>query len=397
MRLTSMCLNGCTFSRSTRGIFWILHCRLSSICSTSFFASAAHSISSVLPKRMEFRPMIEMTPDQLEKQVDLELEDEDDEGEVETDFSKRLIHKMEKDGRNKEEPDVAADPLSVFSLISQGFEDAEARRALRMHNNDTQAALDWLMHGRYEQKAVSEDAVRMPTTVRRIQKMKEKRWAWLQKEIKEQEEREAAEARERRAAAADADSDDSEERKKAKKEKKKEKKEKKKEKKEKKSKKDREGDDEEGGDLLDLADSSQAAPAPAQSQEADLLGDMDDTPPAASDFSQVSALPDLHGSFDPTQCKRFENNVETTAPASSVATSAMSALDELADLGTSSQTGSVTGAMAGTPSLGLEGLDGIAGGSPPAAAPPAPVSTETTTDFLAELAPSDADAGNPAL
>ena len=39
-----------------------------------FFASSAHAISSVLPKRMEFRPMVEMTPEHLETQVDIELQ-----------------------------------------------------------------------------------------------------------------------------------------------------------------------------------------------------------------------------------------------------------------------------------------------------------------------------------
>ena len=35
-----------------------------------FFAGAAHAINGVLPKRMEFRPMVEMTPQQLQPQVD---------------------------------------------------------------------------------------------------------------------------------------------------------------------------------------------------------------------------------------------------------------------------------------------------------------------------------------
>lgn len=34
-----------------------------------FFATSAHSISGVLPVRMEFRPMVEMTPEHLEAQV----------------------------------------------------------------------------------------------------------------------------------------------------------------------------------------------------------------------------------------------------------------------------------------------------------------------------------------
>ena len=34
-----------------------------------FFATSAHSISGVLPARMEFRPMVEMTPEHLEAQA----------------------------------------------------------------------------------------------------------------------------------------------------------------------------------------------------------------------------------------------------------------------------------------------------------------------------------------
>ena len=33
---------------------------------------------------------------------------------------------------------VAVDPLSLVSLLSQGFDESQARRALRLHNNDTQ-------------------------------------------------------------------------------------------------------------------------------------------------------------------------------------------------------------------------------------------------------------------
>jgi hypothetical protein len=34
-----------------------------------FFATSAHAISGVLPVRMEFRPMVEMTPEHLEAQA----------------------------------------------------------------------------------------------------------------------------------------------------------------------------------------------------------------------------------------------------------------------------------------------------------------------------------------
>ncbi|CAK0844854.1 unnamed protein product, partial [Prorocentrum cordatum] len=124
-----------------------------------FFATSAHAISTSLPSRMEFRPMVEMTPEHLEAQVELELqEDEQREGagrgvggsgaEAQVaDFSARLIDKKVKEEPEGSGPAVAVDPLSLCSLLSQGFEEGPARRALRMHQNDTQAALDWLING----------------------------------------------------------------------------------------------------------------------------------------------------------------------------------------------------------------------------------------------------------
>eukprot|EP00392_Amoebophrya_sp_AT5.2_P004228 g4236.t1 len=147
-----------------------------------FFASSAHALSGVLPKRMEFRPMVEMTPEHLENQVDIELQEggggEEGEEEPITDFGIKLITKLEKDGRAvEEEPKVAVDPLSLSSLLSQGFDESDARRALRLHNNDTQAAMDWIVNGGKDEKAVADiqDGVRMPTTIRRIQKLRKKR------------------------------------------------------------------------------------------------------------------------------------------------------------------------------------------------------------------------------
>lgn len=156
-----------------------------------FFATSAHAISSVLPSRMEFRPMVEMTPDHLENQVDVELQEAEDAGdeEVVPDFSTKLIDKMAKDNKSKpgagldsggaeSGPPLPVDPLSLSSLLSQGFEEGPARRALRLHRNDTQAALDWLINGGIEgspevpASAAGEDRVRMPTTIKRIQKLK---------------------------------------------------------------------------------------------------------------------------------------------------------------------------------------------------------------------------------
>merc|ERR1740115_366800 len=113
--------------------------------------------------------MVEMTPDHLEVQVDMELQDTEEPvvegceggpGAI-VDFSLRLIEKKAKDDPDEHAaPAVAVDPLSLSSLLSQGFDEGPARRALRLHNNNTRAALDWLINGQQEvtekKKAVSE-------------------------------------------------------------------------------------------------------------------------------------------------------------------------------------------------------------------------------------------------
>mmetsp|Transcript_41216 Transcript_41216/g.74517 ORF Transcript_41216/g.74517 Transcript_41216/m.74517 type:complete len:556 (-) Transcript_41216:200-1867(-) len=106
-----------------------------------FFATSAHAIGSVLPARLEFRPMVEMTPEMLHGEVMLLLQ-------------------------------APVDGLSLTALKSQGFEDGPARRALRLHQNDTQAALDWLleMAGGAE-KAKVEDGVRAPVSIKLIKKL----------------------------------------------------------------------------------------------------------------------------------------------------------------------------------------------------------------------------------
>jgi len=166
-----------------------------------FFASSAHAISTSLPSRMEFRPMVEMTPEHLEAQVEMELQKSEESevaaatGAADTgivDFSARLIDKKVKEEPGDDAgPALPVDPLSLSSLLSQGFEEGPARRALRKHQNNTQAALDWLINGQAEEeekkKAVS-DGVRMPTTVKRVQKLKAMRRA-QQEKLKEKEKR----------------------------------------------------------------------------------------------------------------------------------------------------------------------------------------------------------------
>merc|ERR1719453_1199204 len=123
-----------------------------------------------------------MTPEHLEAQVEVELQEaEDGEEEVVTDFSVRLIEKLAKDNENKpgegldsskdQGPSLPVDPLSFSSLLSQGFEEGPARRALRLHKNDTQAALDWLVNGcsgetQQQKLERAMDSVRMPTTIK---------------------------------------------------------------------------------------------------------------------------------------------------------------------------------------------------------------------------------------
>jgi len=75
-------------------------------------------------------------------------------------------------------------------LLAQGFEEGKARRALRIHRNDTQAALDWLINGSLEESNKSQtvsEGVRMPTTVKRVQRFKAARKARQEKFRQERE------------------------------------------------------------------------------------------------------------------------------------------------------------------------------------------------------------------
>jgi len=145
-----------------------------------FFAASAHAISNILPSRMEFRPMIEMTPEQLKPQVALELQAAEEQGE-ESDIytTTKILEKWEREGAfpNAAEPVVPVDPLSLSVLVAQGFKEGPARKALRIHGNDTQTALDWLLTGQKEQpkSQPSCESVRVPTTLKWVQKLKDRR------------------------------------------------------------------------------------------------------------------------------------------------------------------------------------------------------------------------------
>lgn len=92
-------------------------------------------------------------------------------------------------------PAVPVDPLSLSSLLSQGFDEGPARQALRKFKNDTQAALDFLIGGGHAEEE-QEEAVRMPTTVRRVQRLKERRRAQQARRKEEEERRQKDLARE---------------------------------------------------------------------------------------------------------------------------------------------------------------------------------------------------------
>jgi len=151
-----------------------------------FFATSAHALSGALPARMAFRPLVEMSPDCLETQVELEIRDvqEDMEAEGSAGFSMKLAERLARDGKARAgqsvdeaecSPPLPVDPLSLSSLLSQGFEEGPARRALRLHRNETQAALDWLIEGGGDEasRAPRGDGVRESTTARLLQKRQE--------------------------------------------------------------------------------------------------------------------------------------------------------------------------------------------------------------------------------
>jgi len=183
---------------------------------------------------------------------------------------------------------LPVDPLSLSSLLSQGFDEGPARRALRLHQNNTQEALDWLINGGTEgseaaKVAQLEDGVRMPTTIKRIQKLKAMRRAQQDKLRREESRNNAAEEDrrtreiERKAADSSADEEDPppKPRPAAKK----------------------------TAQALDLIGFDN--PPPAQSSGAQDLLSLDEPPPPM-DFTrdiETSALPEMR-SFDPTMCEK---------------------------------------------------------------------------------------------
>lgn len=147
-----------------------------------FFASAARAISDALPARMEFRPMVDMQAEILKHEVDLSLRTPEevlinDAGMC--DFAARYHTRKSREAPSSQPASLAVqvDALSLASLLARGFEEGPVRQALRRHNNDTQAALDWLTSGAAEEsfrrKQSAMDSVRVPTTTARSFRMPE--------------------------------------------------------------------------------------------------------------------------------------------------------------------------------------------------------------------------------
>lgn len=127
---------------------------------------------------MEFRPMIEMTPQELQPLVDMEVQ-----ATVGADATSRLLERLPQESiAIKEKKPV--DPFSLQILQSQGFEESLCVMALRECNDDTQSAMNWLIDGcpsLVQGKAQTQkddiqrvqSSVRVPTTLKWIAKLKE--------------------------------------------------------------------------------------------------------------------------------------------------------------------------------------------------------------------------------
>ena len=127
---------------------------------------------------MEFRPMIEMTPQELQPLVDMEVQ-----ATVGSDATSRLLERLPQESIAVREK-KPVDPFSLQILQSQGFEESLCVMALRECNDDTQAAMNWLIDGcpsLVQEKARTQkddiervqSSVRVPTTLKWIAKLKE--------------------------------------------------------------------------------------------------------------------------------------------------------------------------------------------------------------------------------
>eukprot|EP01053_Blabericola_migrator_P011494 Blabericola_migrator_1__11493@NODE_685_length_6880_cov_118_696756_g498_i0_p2_GENE_NODE_685_length_6880_cov_118_696756_g498_i0NODE_685_length_6880_cov_118_696756_g498_i0_p2_ORF_typecomplete_len458_score89_99UBA/PF00627_31/6e09UBA/PF00627_31/1_3e04HBS1_N/PF08938_10/0_28HBS1_N/PF08938_10/4_1e03_NODE_685_length_6880_cov_118_696756_g498_i046686041 len=146
-----------------------------------------HVLLTGSTEAMEFRPMIEMTPDQLLPQVQITMlaraeKMKKDVGK-QSQAATRILTLLASDSEDEVSVDkatsnnVAVDPLSLSLLTAQGFEEEQARMALRHTHNDTQAALDWLLNppavpAATETNGDVETSVRLPKTTKLLEKLR---------------------------------------------------------------------------------------------------------------------------------------------------------------------------------------------------------------------------------
>lgn len=149
-----------------------------------FFAQSAHALAQVLPDRMDFRPMSEMDPQHLQallgrgvagvsaappplvvppplvatlgmvssdtvaRDVRFRTASSGFTFAADVGYAQCLAERLNQEHGSTSSGDAApVDALSLCSLLAQGVEESQARRALRLHGNCTQAALEWLLRG----------------------------------------------------------------------------------------------------------------------------------------------------------------------------------------------------------------------------------------------------------
>jgi hypothetical protein len=145
-------------------------------------SSLAHVVAETLPSEIEFRPMVEMIPKRMIAQSKLEKRlcaDKADAVETATrqglrNYTQRLMQKQALD-LSSEASYISIDSLSLGTLVSQGFEEGPARRALQKARNNTQVALDILLNPNAIPSQESCGNVRIPSTIKRIERLKELR------------------------------------------------------------------------------------------------------------------------------------------------------------------------------------------------------------------------------
>ncbi len=92
-------------------------------CERNFFASMQMMVEDTLPSKIQFRPMVEMVPQRLKDRMDLKIRP--------TPPATPVLDSV--------------DAFSLAALVSQGFEEHDARNALTLFENDTQKALDFMV------------------------------------------------------------------------------------------------------------------------------------------------------------------------------------------------------------------------------------------------------------